>query len=106
MTDLAPILDRLGLGRYLDVFIDEEVRDELKSENLSFTDIAKRVGEKWQVLTPEEREPYEAKAGSAREGYLIELAQYKKSDHYKEYARYLAEFKAKHASEAGAYESE
>ncbi|KAL8658479.1 MAG: hypothetical protein Q9226_000973 [Calogaya cf. arnoldii] len=171
MTDPGPIFDRLGLGQYLERFVDEgfetwetvlditesdlqlpptlegtkpgkrkyrrhpkadeyaperpqsayvifsnikslallspsaanepsEVRDGLKSENLSFTEIAKRVGERWQTLLPEEREPFEAKAASAKEGYLTELARYKKTDQFKEHAVYLADFKAKHPSEA------
>ncbi|KAI4285930.1 MAG: hypothetical protein L6R38_000295 [Xanthoria sp. 2 TBL-2021] len=77
-----------------------EVRDELKSENLSFTEIAKRVGERWQTLSPEGREPFEAKAASAKEGYLTELGRYKKTTRFKEHAVYLADFKAKHFSEA------
>lgn len=81
-----------------------EVRDELKSENLSFTEIAKRVGERWQTLSPEEREPYEAKAASAKEGYLAELARYKKTARFREHAVYLADFKAKHSSEAGRFD--
>ncbi|KAL8674672.1 MAG: hypothetical protein Q9168_000904 [Polycauliona sp. 1 TL-2023] len=76
-----------------------EVRDELKSENLSFTEIAKRVGERWQTLSPEEREPYELKAASAKEGYLAEMARYKKTAQFREHAAYLADFKAKHSSE-------
>ncbi|KAL8999277.1 MAG: hypothetical protein Q9169_001822 [Polycauliona sp. 2 TL-2023] len=76
-----------------------KVRDQLKSENLSFTEIAKRVGERWQTLSPEEREPFEVKAASAKEGYLAEMARYKKTDQFKEHAAYLAEFKAKHSSE-------
>ncbi|KAI4133445.1 MAG: hypothetical protein LQ338_000181 [Usnochroma carphineum] len=77
-----------------------EVRDNLKPDNLSFTEIAKRVGEMWQALGPEEREPYEAQAGLAKEEYLIELTQYKQTSNYKEYAEYLADFKAKHPSKA------
>ncbi|KAL8812052.1 MAG: hypothetical protein Q9200_001318 [Gallowayella weberi] len=73
------------------------VRHDLKSEDLTFTEIAKRVGEKWQTLSPEEREPFEAKAGSAKAGYLAELAQYKRTDHYRKHAQYLSDFKAKHS---------
>ncbi|KAL8677783.1 MAG: hypothetical protein Q9186_005816 [Xanthomendoza sp. 1 TL-2023] len=82
------------------VIFSNNVRHDLKSENLTFTEIAKRVGEKWQTLSPEEREPFEAEAGSAKEAYLAELAKYKKTDQYREHARYLADFKAKHSSEA------
>ncbi|KAL8895474.1 MAG: hypothetical protein Q9192_003611 [Flavoplaca navasiana] len=81
------------------VIFSNKVRDELKSENLSFTEIAKRVGERWQTLSPEEREPFEAKAASAKEAYLAELTRYKKTDQFKEHAAYLADFKAKHSSE-------
>ncbi|KAL9020462.1 MAG: hypothetical protein Q9185_002337 [Variospora sp. 1 TL-2023] len=83
------------------VLIDhEEVREDLKSENLSFTEMAKRVGEMWQALASEEREPFEAQAGSAKEEYLAEMAQYRLSSNYKAYAEYLADFKAKHPSSA------
>ena len=77
------------------------VRDDVKSENLSFTEIAKRVGERWQTLSPEKREPFEAKARAAKEEYLAELARYKKTDQYREHAQYLADFKAKQSSETG-----
>ncbi|KAL8843559.1 MAG: hypothetical protein Q9170_000063 [Blastenia crenularia] len=73
-----------------------EIRDDLKPENLSFTDIAKRAGELWQALTPEGKKPFEAEAGSAKEEYLADLAQYKTTDNYKQYTHYLADFKATH----------
>ncbi|KAL8764344.1 MAG: hypothetical protein Q9184_000049 [Pyrenodesmia sp. 2 TL-2023] len=78
-----------------------EVRDDLKPEHLSFTDIAKRVGEMWQALSPDEREPFEAQAASAKEEYLAELAKYKETDYFKDYSEYLADFKATHSSKAG-----
>lgn len=68
----------------------------MRGANLSFTDIAKLVGEKWQTLTPSEKEPYESRANNAKESYVAELARYKKTDEYKAYLQYLAEFKAKH----------
>lgn len=78
-----------------------EVRDDLKPENLSFTDIAKRVGEMWQALAPDEREPFEAQAASAKEEYLVELAKYKETDFFMDYSEYLADFKANHSSKTG-----
>ncbi|KAL8972275.1 MAG: hypothetical protein Q9197_002857 [Variospora fuerteventurae] len=82
------------------VVFSNKVREDLKSENLSFTEMAKRVGEMWQALATEEREPFEAQAGSAKEEYLAEMAQYRLSSNYKAYAEYLADFKAKHPSSA------
>ncbi|MCJ1428713.1 hypothetical protein MMC29_006624 [Sticta canariensis] len=75
-----------------------EIREELRPQNLSFTNIAKRVGESWQVLLVEEKEPYESQASAAKEKYHSEMAKYKKTDAYKEYTQYLADFKAKNAT--------
>ena len=74
-----------------------EMRDELRSQNLSFTEIAKVVGERWQVIPPVEKDPFEKKASAAKEQYNTELARYKKTDNYEKYSKYLAEFKAKNA---------
>lgn len=68
---------------------------------MTFTDIAKRVGESWQVLLAEEKEPYESQASAAKEKYHAEMAKYKKTDAYKEYTQYLADFKAKNATNLG-----
>lgn len=65
---------------------------------MSFTDIAKRVGEKWQVLGPDAKETYETRAARAKERYNAELENYKKTDKYREYCQYLADFKVKHST--------
>ena len=75
-----------------------EIREELKGQELSFTEIAKLVGERWQVLNPEIREAYEEQASSAKEKYYAQMAEYKKTAQYQEYQQYLADFKAKHAA--------
>lgn len=73
------------------------MREDLKGRNLSFTEIAKLVGENWQNLTPAEKEPYESKAQAYKEKYHAELAEYKKTPQYQKYMQYLADFKAKHS---------
>lgn len=78
-----------------------EIREELKPENLSFTAIAKRVGERWQDVSAEEKEPYESEASAAKEKYHAEMADYKTTKSYRVYQQYLAEFKAKHATNSG-----
>lgn len=70
----------------------------MKPRNLSFTEIAKRVGGNWQVLSPDEKEPYETQAARAKERYNAELAKYKKTDSYRDYCQYLVDFKAKHST--------
>lgn len=74
------------------------MREELKGRNLSFTEIAKLVGENWQNLTAAEKEPFESQAQAIKDKYLSDLANYKKTGEYRKYQSYLQEFKAKHAS--------
>ena len=70
----------------------------MKGQDLSFTEIAKVVGERWQVLPVESREACESQASAAKEKYYAELAEYKKTPEYEAYQKYLEEFKAKHAA--------
>jgi hypothetical protein len=72
-----------------------EIRDELKDLNLSFTEIAKRVGERWQQLNPEGKEPFESQAALNKEKYNQAMARYKRTSSYRDYQEYLADFKAK-----------
>ena len=74
------------------------MRESLKGQDLSFTEIAKVVGERWQVLPTEEREGCERQANGAKEKYYAELAEYKKTPQFETYQKYLEEFKAKHAA--------
>lgn len=74
------------------------VREELRGQDLSFTEIAKLVGERWQVLAPDLRESCERQAAGAKEKYYAEMADYKKTSQYAQYQEYLADFKAKHAA--------
>jgi hypothetical protein len=72
------------------------VRESLKGQDLSFTEIAKVVGERWQVLPADEREGCERQANGAKERYYSELADYKKTADFDFYQQYLEDFKAKH----------
>lgn len=76
----------------------QEMREDLKGQNLTFTEIAKLVGEHWQGLPQAEKEPYERQAQAAKEKYNQDLAEYKKTPEYKRYTEYLQDFKAKHAA--------
>lgn len=81
------------------VIFSNKMREELKGRNLSFTEIAKLVGENWQNLVPQEKEPYEQQAFTAKERYNNELVEYKKTDIYREYSVYLADFKARQSNQ-------
>lgn len=77
------------------------MRDDLKGQNLTFTEIAKLVGENWQSLTQVEKEPFERQAQAAKDKYNHDLAEYKQTPGYKKYLHYLQDFKAKHAISNG-----
>lgn len=75
------------------------MRDDIKHHNLTFTEIAKLVGENWQSLPPAEKEAYESQANVAKEKYHRDLAEYKKTPQYRKYAHYLGEFKERQAKQ-------
>ncbi|MCJ1478007.1 hypothetical protein MMC13_006682 [Lambiella insularis] len=77
------------------VIFSNKCREDLKPQSLSFTSIAKLVGERWQALATEEKEPFESHATSLKEKYNAELAKYRRTGNYKDYIEYLADFKAK-----------
>ncbi|KAL6716329.1 hypothetical protein ACLMJK_005895 [Lecanora helva] len=80
------------------VIFSNKVREELKPQHLSFTAIAKKVGEMWQDLSAEAKEPYESAASSAKEKYHSEMSEYKTTKSHREYQQYLADFRAKNSS--------
>lgn len=81
------------------VLFSNKMREDLKGHNLTFTEIAKLVGENWQSLPPAEKEAYESQANAAKERYHRDLAEYKKTAEFRKYAQYLQEFKEKQAKQ-------
>ncbi|KAL1924862.1 uncharacterized protein VTP21DRAFT_4516 [Calcarisporiella thermophila] len=71
------------------------VRDEIKDKNMSFTEIAKIVGEKWKNLDAREKEQLEADAARAKQEYHQAVADYEKTPEYRNYQHYINEFKNK-----------
>ena len=62
-----------------------EMREDLKGQNLTLTEIAKLVGENWQYLNRTEKESYEMHAQEANERYKREISEYKKTPEYQKY---------------------
>nr|RBQ92048.1 hypothetical protein FVER53263_08051 [Fusarium verticillioides] len=79
------------------VLFSNKMREDLKSQNLTFTEIAKLVGENWQNLNASEKEAYESQANADKEKYHRDLMDYKKTADYRKYMQYLHEFKEKQA---------
>ena len=80
------------------VLFSNFTREQLREQKLSFTDLSKVVGEKWQNLAGEEKEEWKKKGALPWERYKAEVAEYQKTNDFREYQRYLAEFKAAQAS--------
>ncbi|KAK8027393.1 High mobility group protein B3 [Apiospora marii] len=80
------------------VLFSNKMRDDLKGQNLTFTEIAKLVGENWQNLDRNEKEPFETQAQEAKERYNREMAEYKKTPEYRAYCDYLQEFRKRQAA--------
>ncbi|KAI6093380.1 hypothetical protein F4821DRAFT_80276 [Hypoxylon rubiginosum] len=81
------------------VLFSNKMREDLKGQNLTFTEIAKLVGENWQNLNRVEKEPFERQAHEAKERYNRELADYKKTGDYKKYCDYLHDFRKRQATQ-------
>lgn len=71
------------------------MREDLKDKSLSFTELTKIVGRKWQCLTLSEKEPSEQQSFAEKETFTIELAGYITTESYLAYSEYLLDFKAK-----------
>ncbi|KAM0701287.1 hypothetical protein Q7P35_011648 [Cladosporium inversicolor] len=83
------------------VLFSNQVREHLKGKDLSFTEIAKTVGERWQVLAPDDKATYESRSQAMKDRYYAQLAEYKKTQDYAHYQNYLEDFKAKHEPSNG-----
>lgn len=70
------------------------MRGDHKGQDLSFSDMAKLVGEKWQQLSPKDKEPCEEQARILKTRYYSDLAEYKRTANYELYQAYFAHFKA------------
>ncbi|KAG2217006.1 hypothetical protein INT45_003079 [Circinella minor] len=80
------------------VMFSNDIRMELKEQNLSFTTLSKITGDRWKNLEPNERKFYEIKADYAKDDYILAQAKYQLTDEHKQYQQYLSEFRMRHAS--------
>eukprot|EP00485_Elphidium_margaritaceum_P002283 CAMPEP_0202685470 /NCGR_PEP_ID=MMETSP1385-20130828/1228_1 /ASSEMBLY_ACC=CAM_ASM_000861 /TAXON_ID=933848 /ORGANISM="Elphidium margaritaceum" /LENGTH=434 /DNA_ID=CAMNT_0049339823 /DNA_START=138 /DNA_END=1442 /DNA_ORIENTATION=+ len=72
------------------------VREQTKSEfpNLPVTQIAKEISKKWNVLSEEDKKPYNEEAARLKEVYEKAISVYRNSDAQKDYQLVLDEWKA------------
>lgn len=71
-----PNAPKRALSSYM--FFANENRDIVRSENpdVTFGQIGRLLGERWKALTPEDKEPYDAKAAADKKRYESEKELY------------------------------
>jgi hypothetical protein len=72
----------------------DDLRASPEISALSFVDIAREVGRRWQELPPEKKRVWESNAARAMQEFEAQMDEYKKTHNYRRYQNYLAEFKA------------
>ncbi|KAF2156785.1 hypothetical protein K461DRAFT_289163 [Myriangium duriaei CBS 260.36] len=83
------------------VLFSNRFREQIKGRGLTFSAIAKIVGEKWQDSDVRERSYCERLAQELKEDYHTKLARYKQTQDYSNYQIYLADFKERHGDRKG-----
>ncbi|KAG1444562.1 hypothetical protein G6F55_012278 [Rhizopus delemar] len=81
------------------VMFSNTARAQLKDHNLSFSDIAKIVGDRWKNLCAREKQLYERNAMRAKDEYMDAFNKYKQTQEYRDYQAYLTDFKSKQEEE-------
>lgn len=75
----------------------DHLRTDPSISCLSFVDIAKEVGRRWQNLSPESKRVWESQAARATQEYEAEMDEYKKTVPYRKYQAYLEDFRTQQA---------
>ncbi|KAH8553951.1 hypothetical protein BGW37DRAFT_482884 [Umbelopsis sp. PMI_123] len=84
------------------VMFSNDVRKELKDCNMSFTELARIVGNRWKNIEQDVKQSYEDAANQAKDEYLRDLSEYQRTDEYKHYQKYLTDFRSKQDAAARA----
>lgn len=81
-----------------DVNFADQLRTDPEISSLSFVDIAREVGRRWQQLPPEQKRIWESHAARTMQEYEAQMDEYKKTDSWRKYQAYLIDFKAQQQS--------
>ena len=83
------------------VSFSNSLREDPKMQSLSFTEISRLVGERWQALAPKDKERWKQDAAAPWEEYKRQLAAYQQSQNHRQYLQYLEEFKRDQVAKRG-----
>ena len=82
-----PMAPKAPLNAYLLYFNEERSDMRQKNPGMSFGELTKIIANKWKDLSTEEKQRYINEAEMDKERYSKEMADYKKSDAYKQYLK-------------------
>lgn len=77
-------------------FADQLRTDPVVSQ-LSFVNIAREVGRRWQDLPAEQKRVWESNAARAMQEFEAQMDDYKRTDHWRKYQIYLNDFRMQQA---------
>ena len=90
-----PCAPKAPLNGYLVYFNEERAEMRRKNPGISFGELTKVIAQKWKELPNDDKQRYIVEADADKERYTKEMADYKKSDAYKQYVK-----EAAHATQA------
>ncbi|CAF0875171.1 unnamed protein product [Brachionus calyciflorus] len=82
-----PSAPKAPLNGYLVYFNEERSEMRQKNPNIGFGELTKIIAAKWKELPTDEKQKYINEAELDKERYVKEMADYKKSDAYKQYLK-------------------
>ncbi|RNA03218.1 high mobility group 20A [Brachionus plicatilis] len=93
-----PSAPKAPLNGYLVYFNEERSEMRVKNPNIGFGELTKIIAAKWKELPADEKQKYINEAELDKERYNKEMADYKKSDAYRQYLKENSNSKAAKAS--------
>ncbi|KAL8732877.1 MAG: hypothetical protein Q9166_002478 [cf. Caloplaca sp. 2 TL-2023] len=95
-----PKPDPSAPGRPLSAYVlfSNAVREELKEQNMSFSETSRVAGDRWQSLPQEIKEKWKQKASSDWEKYKADREEYQGTKSHHDYQAYLEDFNASQQS--------
>ncbi|CAN9429621.1 unnamed protein product [Alternaria alternata] len=76
----------------------DQLRTDPEVSQLSFVNIAREVGRRWQELPAERKRVWESNAARAMQEFEAQMDEYKKTDNWRKYQAYLNDFKTQQAT--------
>jgi hypothetical protein len=75
----------------------DKLREDPVVSQLSFVDIAREVGRRWQDLPAQHKRGWESEAARAMQEFEAQMDEYKRTDNWRKYQKYLDHFRLQQA---------